>query len=110
MRAERINIEWDKKAHCWTKTTKMDYPRFEAWSSNGPIGDQWCLRIILKPGERPIEVSRLRSLNEAERFTEGMVWGLDHISNSKLSVENIILQEKKQLFYLADTTDPGLRL
>ena len=80
-----MNIEWGKNAHCWTGTTGTGYPRFEAWSFNGSVDGQWCLRVILNPGERPIEVSRLRSLDEVEQFAEGMLMGLDHSSDSRLS-------------------------
>ena len=76
-RANRMNVEWGKNARCWTRTTGTDYPRFEAWSSNGSIDDQWCLRVILNPGERPIEVSRLRSFDEVEQLAEGMLMVLD---------------------------------
>ena len=80
-----MTIEWGKNAHCWTGTRGTGYPSFEAWSSNGSVSGQWCLRIILNPGERTIEVSRLRSLDEVEQFAEGMLMGLNHSSDSRLS-------------------------
>ena len=83
-----MTIEWSKNAYCWTGTTGTSYPRFKAWSSNGSVDGQWCLRIILNPGERTIEVSRLRSLDEVEQFAEGMLMGLNHSSDSRLPVEN----------------------
>lgn len=83
-----MNIEWIKNTHCWTGTTGTGYPRFESWNSNGSVDGQWCLRVILNPGEKPIEVNQLRSLDEVEQFAEGMLMGLDHSSDSRLPVEN----------------------
>jgi hypothetical protein len=83
-----MSIEWGKNAQCWTGATGTGYPRFEAWSSNGSVDGQWCLRVILNPGARPIEVNRLRSLNEVEQFATGMLMELNHSSDSRLPVEN----------------------
>jgi len=84
-----MNIEWSKNAHCWTGTTAMGYPHFKAWSSNGSVDGQWCVRIILSPGDRAIKVSGLHSLDEVEHFAEGMLMGLNYRSDSRLPVENL---------------------
>ncbi|MFC1792530.1 hypothetical protein ACFL3Q_02970 [Planctomycetota bacterium] len=88
-----MNVEWGKNARCWTRTTGMGYPRFEAWNSNDTVDGQWSLRIILNPGERPIEVSRLRSFDEVEQLAEGMLMVLDRCPYRKVHPGMKICQE-----------------
>jgi len=99
-RADRMSIEWGKSTRCWVGATRTGYARFEAWSSNGSEEGPWCLRVILNPGERPVEISRLPSLDEAKQFAEGMLMGLDRNSGGRLPGE-IYDRAKEQVPCLA---------
>ena len=60
------------------------YPRFEAWRSNNPADNCWCLNITRVKYAKPIEVRGLQSLEAVKQFSEGALKGLDYDNDSSL--------------------------
>lgn len=81
-----MTIEWEKNASSWIGTAKTDYPRFEAWRSDNPVDNRWCLNITRGQYVKPIEVRELQSLEAAKQFAEGALKELDYGSDSSLPV------------------------
>ncbi len=66
-------IESVKRPDCWTGTTEITYPKFEAWQSNNDIDNCWCLDIIRRAGQEPITVLKLQSLGATVEFMKGFL-------------------------------------
>ena len=66
-------VELVKRPDCWTGTTEIAYPRFEAWQSNDDIDNCWCLNIRRSAGQEPITVRKLQSLGAAVEFIKGFL-------------------------------------
>lgn len=68
-----MKIAWENNTYSWIGLAEADYPRFEAWRSDDPVDDRWCLNMTRAPGARPLKVRRLESLTAAKRFADGLL-------------------------------------
>ncbi len=80
-----MKIEWENNIYSWVGQAKASYPRFEAWRSDDPVADRWCLNMTRGPGARPVKVRRLESLTAAKRFADGLLAEFECVKAVKLS-------------------------
>lgn len=68
-----MTIEWQRNPDNWIGTTEINYPRFEAWQSDNPVNNCWCLNVTRSAGQEPIRVRELPSSRAVETFVEGFM-------------------------------------
>ncbi|MHC4299472.1 MAG: hypothetical protein ACYS7Y_19515 [Planctomycetota bacterium] len=69
----KMKIVWENNTYSWIGLAEASYPRFEAWRSDDPVDDRWCLNMTRAPGARPVKVRQLESLTAAKRFADGLL-------------------------------------
>lgn len=69
----KMKIVWENNTYSWIGLAEADYPRFEAWRSDDPVDDRWCLNMTRAPGARPVKVRQLESLTAAKKFADGLL-------------------------------------
>jgi hypothetical protein len=70
-KTDRMITECQRNADYWTGTEEIDYPHFDAWQSDNPADNCWCLNISLSADQEPIEVRGLHSPRAVEEFAAG---------------------------------------
>ncbi len=79
-----MRIRWQESDYCWHGAPKTVFPRFEAWRTNEPVEDPWCLNMIKSPNARPIKVRHLQSLDAAKEFARGLLAEFDYVPDKSV--------------------------
>ena len=77
-------VEWQRNAEDQLGAADSHYPQFEAWQTDNPVDNCWCLSIKRSADQKPIKVRDLQSPETVEKFVRGFLQGLDNYNDDNL--------------------------